>query len=115
MACGVDTNAPGASPGESTPEPLSGRELFLSHGCAVCHGQEGRGDGPVAPTLEPPPRDLHDPAAYRVGNTVPIIASTLEKGIFVFRGSGMPGYPHIPPEERWELARFVVSLQEGEQ
>ena len=111
-ACGVDTSAPGASPSAEPAEGVSGRELYLRHGCAACHGPEGRGDGPVAPSLEPPPRDLRDPAAYRVGTSVAVIASTLEQGIFVFGGSGMPGYPHIPPAERQELARYIVSLQE---
>lgn len=92
--------------------PASGRELYVVHGCPVCHGAEGRGDGPVAPTLDPPPRDLRDPSAYRVGSSVEEIASTIEQGVLVFGGSGMPAYAHIPAEERLELARYIVSLQE---
>lgn len=94
------------------PERPSGRELYERHGCALCHGPEGRGDGPVAPTLDPPPRDLSDPTTYRIGATEAEIASTLAEGILVFRGSGMPSYAHIPAEDRLELARYIVSLQE---
>ena len=36
---------------------LSGEELFLRY-CAACHGPEGRGDGPVAPTLISAPPNL---------------------------------------------------------
>jgi mono/diheme cytochrome c family protein len=36
---------------------LSGEELFGRY-CAVCHGSEGRGDGPVAPTLRTLPPNL---------------------------------------------------------
>jgi high-affinity iron transporter len=93
--------------------PASGRELYVRHGCPVCHGGEGRGDGPVAPTLEPPPRDLHDPSTYRVGSSVEEIASTIRTGVLVFQGSGMPAYAHIPEDERLELARYIASLQEG--
>jgi mono/diheme cytochrome c family protein len=47
-----------------------GRALFAGR-CAACHGDEGRGDGPNAYTLDPPPPDLAraatapDPAAWR--------------------------------------------------
>lgn len=99
----------GAGDGAAT-----GRELYVYHGCPVCHGDEGRGDGPVAATLDPPPRDLHDPSSYRVGSSLEEVASTIEKGILVFQGSGMPAYAHIPPDERLELARYIVSLQEQE-
>ena len=26
--------------------------------CSACHGEHGRGDGPTAPALQPPPRDF---------------------------------------------------------
>ena len=97
--------------GAPEPERPSGRQLYEEHGCALCHGPQGRGDGPVASTLDPPPRDLADPAAYRIGPTEAEIASTLEEGILVFRGSGMPSYAHIPAEDRRELARYIVGLQ----
>ena len=93
------------------PERLSGRKLYERHGCALCHGPEGRGDGPVSSMLQPPARDLGDPAAYRIGPSEAEIASTLESGILVFGGSGMPAYSHIPAEDRQELARFIVGLQ----
>lgn len=38
-------------------EVVDGRNLFEIH-CASCHGQEGRGDGPVASVLTEPPPDL---------------------------------------------------------
>lgn len=88
-----------------------GRALYDRHGCALCHGPEGRGDGPIAATLEPPPRDLGDPSAYRVGSSQAEIASTIEQGILVFGGSGMAPYAHIPETERQEIARFIVSMQ----
>jgi mono/diheme cytochrome c family protein len=36
---------------------VSGSKLFHSY-CASCHGQDGRGDGPAAPSLKSPPPDL---------------------------------------------------------
>jgi mono/diheme cytochrome c family protein len=39
------------------PEENRGRSEFLLS-CASCHGASGRGDGPVAKSLSPPPSDL---------------------------------------------------------
>ncbi|MGA7754146.1 MAG: c-type cytochrome [Candidatus Sulfotelmatobacter sp.] len=35
----------------------SGKEMFSSY-CAVCHGTEGKGDGPAASAMKTPPNDL---------------------------------------------------------
>jgi hypothetical protein len=45
LACRGSTEAP------------SGQVLFLRY-CASCHGRSGRGDGPLAATLQPRPADL---------------------------------------------------------
>lgn len=38
-------------------EEPAGREVYLRH-CASCHGETGKGDGPVAASLRRPPTDL---------------------------------------------------------
>jgi len=40
---------------------------FYQRYCASCHGLEGKGDGPAAAVLEPPPKDLTRIAARRGG------------------------------------------------
>ena len=35
----------------------SGRQIYKQY-CAACHGSDGRGNGPVAPSLRKPPADL---------------------------------------------------------
>lgn len=45
---------------------VSGRALYAEH-CAVCHGDGGRGDGPAAAGLTPPPTDLTRLAAGNDG------------------------------------------------
>ncbi len=37
--------------------PSSGPEMYKTY-CAVCHGQEGKGNGPAAEALKIPPSDL---------------------------------------------------------
>jgi cytochrome c553 len=49
----------GAEPQAAT----AGRRVWLER-CAPCHGDEGRGDGPAAPALEPRPRNLRDAAFW---------------------------------------------------
>jgi len=40
-----------------TTSPASGKEMFKAY-CAVCHGVEGKGDGPAASALKIPPANL---------------------------------------------------------
>ena len=37
--------------------PASGKEMYVNY-CAVCHGAEGKGNGPAADALKTPPVDL---------------------------------------------------------
>jgi mono/diheme cytochrome c family protein len=48
----------------------AGKREFLSS-CAVCHGAEARGDGPLRPFLLKPPTDLTT-LAKRSGGTFPV-------------------------------------------
>jgi mono/diheme cytochrome c family protein len=44
------------APMKST-SPASGKEMYTNY-CAVCHGTEGKGNGPAADALKTPPADL---------------------------------------------------------
>jgi mono/diheme cytochrome c family protein len=88
--------------------PVRGRELFGRNGCAVCHGEEGRGDGSIAQTLRPRPRNFRDLGAYKQGVGVDQIARTIETGI---PGSSMPAYAHLSAAERRSIALFVQETQ----
>lgn len=39
------------------PEPQDGKALFMEN-CAVCHGENAKGDGPMAREMAKPPKDL---------------------------------------------------------
>ncbi|MBP0483393.1 c-type cytochrome [Sagittula salina] len=39
------------------PGPQDGQVLFMEN-CAVCHGEDGKGSGPMARRLQKPPKDL---------------------------------------------------------
>ncbi|HZS60303.1 MAG TPA: cytochrome c [Gemmatimonadaceae bacterium] len=101
-----------AAIGCSSPAPTAavGRELYASNGCASCHGANGHGDGPVAKTLVPPPRDFRDASAFKNGTDVAAIATTLESGLSS-NGGSMPSFRHLTRDERASLALYVISLR----
>ncbi|MCC7403339.1 MAG: cytochrome c [Bdellovibrionales bacterium] len=103
-----------AAPEPATPEKLwlssaelvgKGQEAFQRN-CAVCHGKEGKGDGPAAKGLVPPPRNLVD-GKWKQGGTTQELFVTLKKGI---AGTSMPGFPQISKQERWALVHFIRSV-----
>ena len=87
-----------------------GRELFERNGCPLCHGEEGKGNGKIANTLRPPPRNFGDLAAYKQGAGVEEMVKTIKNGIA--GGSTMPAYPHLSEEDRRLIATFIQYLQE---
>lgn len=94
----------------SPEEIAAGMGLYTENGCGVCHGRDGSGNGPLAHTIEPPPRDYRDPSAYKQGTSVTAIADTIAAGV----GGGsskMPQYLHLSEEERLLIAQYIVSLQ----
>jgi high-affinity iron transporter len=89
-----------------------GQALYAANGCGTCHGLEGRGDGPVAKTLNPPPRDFRDASAFKNGVDAGSIAKTIATGL-TRDGGQMQSYFHLSDRERHLLALFVISLRES--
>jgi len=88
-----------------TPDALAhGRALYETF-CLVCHGEQGRGDGPLVPKIPNPP-------AY----TSARVRAMAPGQIFhvISRGSGrMPSYAaQIPYEQRWLIVLYVGTLRE---
>ena len=103
LLCGCGSAAERESSGVE-----NGRALFKRNGCAVCHGELGRGNGPVAASLKPPPLDFRDLTAYKKGSGQEAIALTIKRGL---PGATMPGYPHISAADRQLIAGYIKSLQ----
>lgn len=87
-----------------------GRQIYAANGCGTCHGLQGRGDGPIAVTLHPPPRDFRDAAAFKNGTDPASVANTIATGL-TRDGGQMQSYFHLSDRERYLLARFVISLR----
>lgn len=91
-------------------EIAQGRQLFIANGCYLCHGEEGHGDGQLARTLTPRPRDFRELSAYKRGPELEQLEETIQKGLGTGQGI-MPAYPHLSAEERRRLALFIQSIQ----
>ena len=106
----------GADPGPAKANLKHGEELFKQLGCNACHGDQGRGNGPSAPTLvdqwNKPIRaaDLTQGWTYRGGSAPKDILTRLMTGI---DGTPMPSYAEAVSSaaEVWDLAYYVHSLQ----
>jgi mono/diheme cytochrome c family protein len=78
--------------------------------CAVCHGPEGRGDGPAGAALNPKPLNFHSRAFQErmpVGVTYWVIKNGLAN---TARRSGMPAFGQLPDDQIWALVEYVRRL-----
>lgn len=94
---------------DPTPELLAkGKDLY-GQICAQCHGADGRGNGPSAKALDPPPRNLAAIDGWKVGPARPSIYRVLSEGI---AGSSMAAYDTLRPTDRMALVHHVRSFQQ---
>jgi mono/diheme cytochrome c family protein len=95
---------------DTVPVQDKGKELYLSYGCALCHGWDGRGDGINSQKFEPPPTNFHNPKAYLHGQDRDSIRRSIQYGIKE-DNSIMPAFEDIPPEELDRIISYLQSLQ----
>ena len=95
-----------------------GQELFQTMECWKCHGQQGRGDGPSAPTItdskDQPIRpynfaDATDDSRFKCGTTNSDLYRIFMTGL---DGTPMPSFSdNIQPNDSWDLVHFLRTLQ----
>jgi copper transport protein len=84
----------------------TGQALFREN-CTLCHGQTGKGDGPVGVTLNPRPSDLTQHAVVGI-HTDAQLFEWITNG---FPGSRMPAFQSVLSDtERWHLVNFIRRL-----
>ncbi|HML94366.1 MAG TPA: cytochrome c/FTR1 family iron permease [Thermodesulfobacteriota bacterium] len=90
------------------PEPpsVANGEALYGAQCSLCHGTAGAGDGPVASGLNPAPANFIDPEVSSVLSPFKVY-NTMFYGI---AGTGMPSFPQLSDEEKWDVAFYVMSL-----
>jgi len=94
------------NPYRETPETLEkGKALFEIY-CVVCHGDQGKGDGPISGKIPAPPSYTSDRVlAFPPGRIFHVITM----------GSGkMPSYSaQLNPDDRWKIVSYVRSSLQG--
>jgi mono/diheme cytochrome c family protein len=102
LACGKGEEPPGRSTGTVNAAPETGPkkgggpsdrayQVFAST-CAQCHGDRGRGDGPVGETLNPKPRNYTDPKWQASVSDDEIRAIITKGGQAVGKSASMPPF-----------------------
>jgi mono/diheme cytochrome c family protein len=102
----------------ATPESIQrGKEVFQSLKCFECHGEEGHGNGPSAPTLRDSkgnpiiPYDFTSGTRFKCGESNRDLYRIFMTGL---DGTPMPAYVYwLKPEQAWDLVHYLRTLQVG--
>jgi mono/diheme cytochrome c family protein len=94
-----------------------GAELFQSMNCWLCHGKEGRGNGPSAASLTDTrgypikPFDLSSGTRFKCGDS--------DEGLFRDLMTGLDGTPMpsladaLKPDQTWDIVHYIHTLRTG--
>jgi mono/diheme cytochrome c family protein len=94
------------NPVPNTPENLREAMLHFADHCAVCHGNDGSGDGVFGRGLYPKPPDVRHAATQ--SRTDGELFWIVENGV---RFTGMPAFAGPgPSEDSWKLVHFIRHL-----
>ena len=93
-------------PYHATPRTLEeGKALFNTY-CIVCHGEQGKGDGPISSKIPPPPSYVSDRLMkFEPGRIFHVVTMGAGK---------MPSYAaQLSADERWKIVTYVHATLQG--
>jgi mono/diheme cytochrome c family protein len=64
----------------STADEYDQGKKIYENNCKICHGANGKGDGPAAAALSPKPADFTSPKFWQQKNVDRLITDTVENG-----------------------------------
>lgn len=96
---------PAADTGAVAADPVAhGKQVYVAR-CVLCHGPEGKGDGPASAALNPKPRN-HTDAAYMNSRTDEELLAVIHNG-----KGGMPAWKAVLSEkEMQDVLKYVRTL-----
>jgi len=97
--------APATDTGAVAADPVAhGKQVYMAR-CALCHGPEGKGDGPAAAGLNPKPRN-HTDGAYMKSRTDDQLLQVIRNG-----KGGMPAWGSVlSDQEIHDVLKYVRTL-----
>ncbi|KMP11969.1 Triheme cytochrome c [Candidatus Nitromaritima sp. SCGC AAA799-C22] len=99
-------------PPSPKPSAEQGKKIYADK-CAICHGNEGKGDGPFAAISSPHPRNFTK--GHIKLRTTPFGKIPTDRDLFNvitrgMRGTTMPGWKHLPENDRHSLVFYLKTL-----
>ena len=91
------------------PDLSEGKKLFETR-CFVCHGRDGKGNGPSATGLAEKTQDLTDPNWQKSDSDDLIRIVIKQGGVAIGKTGAMPPNPDLTQEQIQSLVAFVRSL-----
>jgi mono/diheme cytochrome c family protein len=85
-----------------------GAKVFATN-CAMCHGNEGKGDGAAGASLNPKPRNFVE-GKWTQGPGMTDHFKVVTNGI---PGSSMASFAHFKPADRWAVVQFIESITQN--
>ncbi len=98
-----------AEPWVSTPDLVTYGHKVYKTNCAICHGNDGKGDGAGGQALNPKPRNLVE-GKWTQGSGLIAHFKVLQNGI---AGTGMAAFTTIKPADRWAIVHYIDSITEN--
>jgi copper transport protein len=96
-----ETQAKAGNPVEATADSIARGQMLFSQNCTQCHGESGRGDGPLANSLPLKPANLYDHIPYHPDG---FFFSVISEGV----GGIMPSFKNsIAEEDRWNILNYL--------
>ena len=98
-----------ASANTVTPAMIERGRAIYKVNCVGCHGDTGKGNGPAAAAMKPPPRD-HTDYAYMSTLTDKQLADVIKMGGAIKGRPLMPSHPQIVGADMDALVAYVRTL-----
>jgi mono/diheme cytochrome c family protein len=99
-------------------DPAAGKVTYMQF-CVTCHGEGGKGDGPVGKALNPPPRDFtkaefkFDTDKDGKAGTDADLKNVITKGAGAFGGNQlMAPWGHLPASDVDNLIAYIRTLKQ---
>lgn len=111
---------PDASAQDANDIEINGQALYREN-CAICHGENGKGDGSLARQLSPPPRDFTK-SSFRFRSTdlgeppaAIDLLKTMTLGIEGSYGRSMPPFPDLTFDQKVALLEVIQEFADIDQ
>lgn len=99
------------NPIKATPKSMNDGKAVFQKYCKFCHGEDAKGEGPMAPKGSHPPNLIDD--AWDHGASDGEIFSIIRNGSPKEKSEMKPYKSKLTDEEMWNVVNYLRSLAQG--